>query len=427
MLLEEKRKQEEGGKRFGSLSCDEPFRTRAGMNSMIRVVLVDPNEVTRQSLQRLLGGISRVWLAEICSSYAAALQSVTDNPPDLTLVALDSDPEQAVSLIQSIISTNPNAVVLPASQASESGLILRVIRAGAREFLALPAEVDELLCAIERLVHINLNTGCSARLGSRVIAVAGVSGGVGCTTLAVNLATTLAKNPDQTVVLADFDLLLGAVDTCLDIIPDQTLLEVSQSVDRLDLTLLKRTLSRHSSGLYVLPHPAAMEDVAKIEPDALRRVVGLLKAGFNTVVIDTSKSLQASDFVAFEMADTILLVVELEVSSLRNSGRFLQLIRQYDGLADKVRIVLNRTGSSAWSISLKKAEETLKMPISWKIPNAFKIINLARSKGVSVETEAPGSQPDCAFCEIAQAFKQHSENGAATAKPRRSRLAHFFL
>jgi pilus assembly protein CpaE len=397
------------------------------MKSMIRVVLVDPVEDSRQALKRLLGGISSVWIAEVCGTYPAAAKSVAENSPDLTLVALDGDPDQAILLIQSIVRANPAAVVLPASRFRDSDTILRAIRAGAREFLTLPADLDELLGTIERLVPVNHSAGNTARRGSQVIAITGASGGIGCTTIAVNLAVTLAKDPEHTVVLADFDLLLGSVDTCLDIIPDQTMLELSQSIDRLDLTLLKRTLTQHSSGLYVVPHPVALDDVAKIEPDALRRVVGLLKAAFNTVVIDASKALQASDFVAFEMADTILLVVELDLSCLRNTTRLLHLFRQFDGLAEKIRVVVNRTGSSVTEISLKKAEETLNIPVSWQVPNATKIVATARSKGVAIEVEAPNSKIHHTILDIARAFKPPSTAESVPATTRRKRLAGLFF
>lgn len=397
------------------------------MTSMTRVVLVDPHDESRQTLQRLLGGISSVWLAEICASYATAAKSIAENNPDITIVTLDSDPEQAVALISSTMRANPAAVVLPASRNRDSETILRVIRAGAREYLSLPASVDELLSTIERLVPADRAAGANNRRGSQVITITGAAGGIGCTTLAVNLATTLAKDPTQSVVLADFDLLTGSVDTCLDIISDQTLLEVVQNVDRLDLTLLKRTLTRHSSGLYVLPHPVALEDLAKIEPDGLRRAVGLLKAAFSTVIIDASKALQASDFVAFEMSDVILLVVELELACMRNTTRLLQLLRQYDRLADRIRVVVNRAGSSVTEISLKKAEETLSLPVSWQLPNAFKTVSRARSKGITLEAEANGSRIHRTILEIANELRLPQGSESSQAKPRRGRFAALFF
>ena len=125
--------------------------------------------------------------------------------------------------------------------------------------------------------------------------------------------------------------MFGGVDAYLDIAPDHTLTHVIQSFDRLDLTLLKRSITRHSSGLYVLPHPTAIQEAAAIDPETLRRLFGLLRAAYSTVVIDTSKGLQSSDFSAFEISDVILVVVQLDLLCLRNTSRLLGLFREYDG------------------------------------------------------------------------------------------------
>ena len=127
--------------------------------------------------------------------------------------------------------------MLPASRSSDSGLILKAIRAGAREFLTLPAEAS-------RGPRYHHETGPRpessrrrrATQGPRIITVTGAAGGVGCTTLAVNLATTLAAAKEQETILLDLDLLFGSVDACLDITPDHTLSHVLQNFERLDLT-----------------------------------------------------------------------------------------------------------------------------------------------------------------------------------------------
>ncbi|MFO0957067.1 MAG: AAA family ATPase [Isosphaeraceae bacterium] len=392
-----------------------------GMNGMIRVVLVDPAEASRQDLQRLLGGIGSIWLAEVCPSYEAAERSIPETRPDLTLVTIDSDPDAAIALIQQLIRQQPDAVILPASSHRDAETILRLVRAGAREFLGLPAAVNELMSALDRLVKAHPASG-QARRSSRVIAITGAAGGVGCTSLAVNLATILAKSSDQSVALADFDLLLGSVDTCLDIIADHTLLEVARDVDRVDLTLLKRSLTRHASGAYILPRPVAMEDVAKIDPEALRRVIGLLKAVFQTVIIDTSKGLQASDFVALEMADEILVVVQLDLNCLRNTARLLGLFKQFEGMMDRVKIVANRVGSCPGDVSPKKATEALTMPITWQIPNDFRSFSEARAQGVMIEDVARGSRAHRALLEIANAFA----SGPLQVQKSRGRFAALF-
>jgi pilus assembly protein CpaE len=396
------------------------------MKDAIQVVLIDPIDENRKHLEQLLGGHEGLCLSESISTYQGAARRVAEVAPQLVVIDVDYDAVQAVQLIQTILQNSPNSAVLPASRIKDSSIILRVIRAGAREFLALPAEHEELRETLDRLLQLRHDPSKpAAAKGPQVIAVTGAAGGIGCTTLAVNLATTLAKTSTQEVVLADFDLMLGALDACLDIIPDQTLQSVVQNIDRLDLTLLKRSMTRHSSGLYVLPHPVLMEDAAKLDPEALRRVLQLLKGAFPTVVIDTSKGLQSSDFVAFEVADVILVVLQLDLTCLRNTARLLQLFQQFEGFTERIKLVVSRSGSHETEISLKKAEETLRMPVSWHIPNATKTVHLARAKGVPIDVVAPGSRVHQAYLEVAKGIKPPSLE-ADPAKPRRGFFAAFF-
>lgn len=396
------------------------------MKDAIQVVLVAPIDEDREELQRLLGGLNSVWLAEVLATYEGAARRVAEVGPSLVVVGIDGDLVQAVNLIQTIIQNNPGIAVLPASRIRDSSIILKVIRAGAREFLTLPAQTAETLESIKRLVARREHAAAPLETakGPQVIAVSGAAGGIGCTTLAVNLATTLAKTAGHEVVLADFDLMLGSLDACLDIIPDQTLQGIVQNIDRLDLTLLKRSMTRHSSGLYVLPHPVAMEDSAKIDPDTLRRVMLLLKAAFPTIIIDTSKGLQSSDFIAFEMADVILLVLQLDLTCLRNTARLLQLFQQFEGFTERVKLVVTRSGSHESEISQKKAEETLRMPITWHVPNATKAVHAARAKGVPIDVVAPGSRVHQSFLEIAKGLRPAPD--LELLKPRRGLFAAFF-
>lgn len=395
------------------------------MKEAIRVVLIDPLDESRRALKGLLEGLGPIWLAETCAGFGGAAKAVSEQRPDLTIVGLDADPEAALALIGELSRAAPGSAILPASRTRDGDLILRVIRAGAREFLPLPADPQELLQAIERLVR-PASEGAS-RLGGRVVSFVGASGGVGCTSLAVHLATLLARDPARSVALADFDLLLGAVDACLDIVPDYTLLDVAQNADRLDLMLLKRSLKRHASGLYVLPRPIALEDAAKIDPEALRRVVALLKAAFGLVLIDASKGLQASDFVAFEMSDLIVLVIQLELTCLRNTGRLIQLFRQFDGLVDRVRVVVNRAGFRDCEISPKKAEEILNLPITWEVPNSSREFATARARGVPLDAVAPKCPAVRAMKEMLPALAAPGDPAEPREPAKKGRIAAMFF
>src|SRR4051812_1662228 len=180
----------------------------------IRIVLVDPIDDSRQELQRMIGGLGEIWLADVCSRYAGTENRVAEIAPDMVIVVLDADPLQGIQLIQTILQKTPAVAVLPASRDRDGAVILRSIRAGAREFLPLPTEGNDLLESIKRLIHPHGGAQATASgvRGPQVVTITGASGGVGCTSLAVNLGTTLAKASSHEVILADFDLLFGSVD-----------------------------------------------------------------------------------------------------------------------------------------------------------------------------------------------------------------------
>ncbi len=394
------------------------------MRDLIRVVLVDPAEESRNALQRLLRGIGSLWLAEIVTSFQDAITRAGEIVGHVTIVVLDQDPAQAIELIQKLAQSNPGTILLPASRSGDSSLILKAIRAGAREFLPLPAEQSDLLDTISRLLRGKDESIHAQTQGPRIITVSGAIGGVGCTSLAVNLACSLGSTNEHETILVDLDLMFGGVDAYLDITPDHTLSHVVQSFDRLDLTLLKRSITRHSSGLYVLPHPTAIQESAAIDPELLRRLFGLLRAAYSTVVIDTSKGLQSSDFSAFELSDVIMVVVQLDLLCLRNTARLLGLFREYDGLIDKVKLIVNRSDSWECQINPRKAEEILKTPISWNIPNSAKAFQEARLKGVPLSEVARGSRPHQVFLEMARSLRPTA--GHESTKPRRKLFAAFF-
>ena len=158
--------------------------------------------------------------------------------------------------------------------------------------------------------------------------MAGVTGGVGTTSVAVNLGCALAADERNSVALVDLDMCLGDADVFLDTIPDYTLVDVAQNVTRLDFTLLKRSLTKHSSGLYLLPRPVRLEDVPLVTPEDLSRVIGLLKATFSHVILDLSKSYNALDMVALEQANHVLLVTQLDLPCLRNVVRLMMSLER---------------------------------------------------------------------------------------------------
>ena len=374
------------------------------MSNVLRLAIVDPNDSQRESLKSMLLGMDMIWLEAECSRYEFFIDVVAQTNPDIGLVAIDSDPQKALDLVGRLAAASPDCAILVVSSSNDGNLILQALRAGAKEFLTQPLRIEDLLAALGRIGERRFRHGETRPKGSQVIAVAGAIGGVGTTSLAVNLGCILAQNPQNSVALVDLDLCLGDADIFLDTIPDYTLVDVAQNVTRLDFTLLKRSLTKHSSGMYLLPRPVQLEDIALITPDDLQRVIGLLKATFTHLVLDLSKGYTAIDLIALEMANDILLTTQLDLPCLRNVVRLIMSFGNMEGMADKVKIVVNRVGLDSGQITLKKAEETIGKEIFWQLPNDYRTMIEARNNGVPLIESAPKAAITQAVTSLARAL-----------------------
>lgn len=374
------------------------------MSNVLRLAIVDPNDTTREDLKKLLLGMDMIWLEAECSRYEFFCDVVTQTTPDIGVVSIDADPEKGLELVARVCEQAPQCAVLVVSSSSDGNVILQAMRAGAKEFLPLPIRLDDLLAALGRISERRFGGSERRTRSSEVIAVAGATGGVGTSTLAVNLGCALAADDKNTVALVDLDLCLGDADVLLDTIPDYTIVDVAQNVTRLDYSLLKRSLTKHSSGLFLLPRPVQLEDVSLVAPEDLQRVIGLLKASFTHLVVDLSKSFTPIDMVALEMARHIILVTQLDLPCLRNVVRLLMSLNNMEGLADKVRVVVNRAGLDAGQINAKKAQETIGREIFWQIPNDYRTVSEARNNGVPLIQHAPKANITQNLNQLAQAL-----------------------
>ncbi|MCH2124596.1 MAG: response regulator [Pirellulaceae bacterium] len=359
------------------------------MSNVLRLAIVDPNDTTRDAIKGILLGMEFVWLEAECSRYEFFGEVVEQTHPDIGVVNIDHDREKALDLISSLQRNCPKTSILVVSESTEGHLILQAMRAGAKEFVTQPVSLEDLICAIERIGNQLHGHGAGKSRNCVTLAVGGASGGVGATSLAVNLACNLARDEKNSVALVDLDLSLGDADVFLDAIPDYTVVDVAQNITRLDFDLLKRSLTKHSSGLYLLPRPVQLQEGSSIVAEDLQRVFGLLKASFSHLVIDVSKSFSPLDLVAFEAANHVLLATHLNLPCIRNLVRLLKSFDEIEGLCDKIKVVVNRLGLDHGQISLKKAEATIGREIFWKIPNDSKTMVAMRDNGVPLIEQSP--------------------------------------
>ena len=395
------------------------------MSNVLRLAIVDPNDSTRDALKAMLLGMEMIWLEAECSRYEFFGDVIAQTSPDIGLVAMDRNPEQALELVSKLSETSPECSVLVVSSSSDGNLILQAMRAGAKEFLAQPVRIEELLGALGRISERRLGRSDKPQ-GCQVIAVAGSIGGVGTTSIAVNLGCALAQNEANSVALVDLDLCLGDADVFLDTIPDYTLVDVAQNVTRLDFTLLKRSLTRHSSGLFLLPRPVQLEDISLITPEDLQRVIGLLKATFTHLVLDLSKSYSPIDLIALEMANHILLVTQLDLPCLRNVVRLMMSFGEMEGIAEKIKIVVNRAGLENGQITLKKAQDTIGKEIFWQLPNDYRTMIEVRNNGMPLIEQAPKAAITQSIVALAEAISTDQKVAAPAIESSKHGIGRIF-
>ena len=359
------------------------------MSNVLRLAIVDPNDHSREKMKSMLLGMDIVWLDAECSRYEFFADVVEQSNPDAVMICMDGGPDRAIALMEKIRSSAPDCLIFAVSSSTDGQMILKSIRAGAREFLPLPIDVEEMHNALQRALQSKYGSGDNRARGCKVIAVAGATGGVGCTSIAVNIGCNLARKPENSVALVDLDLALGDADVFLDSIPDYSLVDVTENVSRLDFQLLRKSLSKHSSGLYLLPRPVQLQDLDLINPDSLRRVFGLLRASFSHVVIDMSKSFSHVDLTALEMSNEIVMMVQLDLPCLRNMVRLLMSLQQMESIRDKIKVVVNRAGLESGQISLKKAKETIGREVFFQIPNDYRTMVEMRNNGQPLIEQAP--------------------------------------
>ena len=262
-------------------------------------------------------------LEEVISSMEGfeIQNSGTPSPCDLLILEIGEDPQKEFQLMHNIQDSGVAREIFLTSSHLDPNLLLQALRAGAKEFFPQPIKREEVKEALlkfkERRERVKFD-GEKKKKG-KIIDVIGSKGGVGTTTVAVNLATSLIESEGSPLVaLIDMNLLFGEIPIFLNIESAFNWGEVAKNISRLDSTYLMSILSKHSSGVYVLPSPTGLDGVNVATPEIIEKLLGLMRNVFDFIVIDGGQSLDDISLKILEMSDTVLLVAILSLPCLTN-------------------------------------------------------------------------------------------------------------
>jgi len=310
--------------------------------------------------------------------------SADRSTPDLLIYELGADPAPDFERIQELLSEEDAPEVFVMAGSRESDLLLKALRAGVKEFFPTPIKEREVREALEQFrgrKEARSNSRGRVKKNGTVIDVFGSKGGVGTTTLAVNLASYLAeiKGVDS-VALLDMNLLFGEIPLFLDIRPNYHWGEVTDNLSRLDATFLKNILARHSSGVYVMPSPGYLNSHPAASPQLMDRLLTLMRTMFDFVVVDAGQALDEGSLKVLQLSDMVLLVSILSLPCLSNTKRLLESFRHLGHSAEKAQVVINRYLKRS-DVTLKDAESSLHQKVFWTLPNDYKTTVSAINKG----------------------------------------------
>ncbi|MCL4261344.1 MAG: response regulator [Anaerolineales bacterium] len=407
----------------------------------IRVLIVDDVTETRENIRKLLQFESDVEVAGMARTGKEAIQISLDANPDVILMDINMPDMDGIAATEAIRSRQPAVQVVILSVQNDQNYMRRAMLAGARDFLTKPSVGDELISAIRRAGVIAqserakvaaaqpvapaggvASAGFSYGARGKVITVYSPKGGVGCTTLAVNLAVVL-NNDDTRVALVDANLQFGNVAIFVNEQGKNSIADLAPRVDELDVEIVEEVMIKHAaSGVHILAAPSRPENAEKVTGDQLAKILEFLRQIYAYVIVDTSSYLTDNTLAAIDESDLIVLPTTQDIPSVISSQLFLGLLQTLGTERERVLFVMNRFDKRI-NITPERVAENLKQEVVAIIPLDEQTVVKAVNQGVPFMPESRGQPAGRGILQLAEKVRARvsalEADGEADRKDRR--------
>ena len=367
----------------------------------IDTVIIDPEQTSRELIVNYLSNIEDINIIRQFNDILSAQEYIQESRPPLIIVDITKKTNISLDIISKISASIKNCKIIVLSYDMDSNIVIKALRAGAREFLIKPLIEKDFTEAVNKLKDLILgNINDSTRC--KVITTFSNKGGIGKTSIAVNLAMEIANITKEKVALVDLNMQMGDVTTFLNLDPSFDTSYVINNLDRIDETFHLTTLEQYNkTSLYVLADPPDIEQAEIITSEDIATLINILRNVFSYIVIDTTSSFDSKTITALDNSDLILLVSTINLPSIRNCQRCFDLFKKLGYPKDKIKLVINRYMEKD-DIKIEDVEEVLDHKVFFKIPNNYYVIISAINKGIPVCDTEPNSN-------ICKSFRQLAE------------------
>lgn len=343
------------------------------------IIVLDSNDNSREILKSFLEELGYGENLKLFSDYEAGIEEVIDIDSPIVFVDISNESPAQIEAIEKIKLLTSKIVITSTDYSTDT--IVKAMRLGAKEFLPKPIIKEDLHHVIKMLSNPELEQQESA---SKILAVYSNKGGIGKTTIAVNLASELAKTTHSKVALVDLNLQLGDVATFLNLSPAfDSAYMIKNLVSKKEETILQAFEQYKNTKLYVLSDPNYIEQSESIIPQEIENLFKALKKVFSYIVVDMSSNIDPNSLKILDCSDIVLFTTIVNIPAIRNAQRCLNLFSSRHYPKDKVKIVLNRYMEND-EIKPEDIETTLREKIYWKIPNNYFSIMDSINKGTTV-------------------------------------------
>ena len=388
----------------------------------IAVIVVDDIAETRENIQRLLQFEKNIEIVGAASNGREAISLAEKLKPDVVIMDINMPDIDGIAATEKIRQKVPYAQIVILTVQDDPNYMRRAMLAGARDFLTKPPTIDELTAAVRRAgkfareerdrLGSSIAAGRAAAGGGgsvatgKVIAVYSPKGGLGCTTLAVNVGVAL-HSPDTPVVVVDGKMQFGDVVLFLNEHGRHNIVDLASRTDALDTEIVESVLITHeSTGMKALAAPARLEDASEITGDQFSALLQFLKTMFEYVVVDTASMLTDITLAALDASDLVITLVGQDIPSIKDARLFVDWMRALEVPEERIFLVMNRYDKRI-GITPERVGESFRHPVALAIPDDFRHVLPAINKGKLVVWSDRGAPVSRGIVKLAEMVRRH--------------------
>ncbi|MFQ5593335.1 MAG: AAA family ATPase [Anaerolineae bacterium] len=382
----------------------------------IRVLVVADVSAIRDDIVDAIEQEADLQLVGTATSSSQTLAAVRDTQPEIILIDEALGDTNTLALMQDLVTRNPALTLIAVTRDGHMDYVRQAMLAGARGFVTTPLANGELSQALGQIRRLELTRRNQiepetparqhAAQGT-VIAIYSPKGGVGKTTLAANLSVVLARRTHQRVVVVDNNPQFGHLGLVLNVHANYNLMDLLSRSDDLDLELVEGMVTSHASGVHVLLSPTEIERADAFPPQAVSNLLSMLRTMYDWIIVDSWPVLTESTLDVLEAADRVLLMLVPDITCLRDTKQFFELIESLDFPLSKFDIIVNR--ATVGGLDREAIEEGLRRKVAMEIPQDDPLVTYSLNRGVPLVISHKRSPVSKAVGQLAGRFTTDRE------------------